>query len=264
MATLTNKRRRELEALRMKMLRGEIRRIARKDGRTLSEAEVNEQVVNFEAFREKVGELESSGSYTARNTSVGGKKPTSASGKYQFVKGSVGPAYNRVKRLAGKGLPEFEELLKHKDAAKADPVLQDMLFTADILQKNIQDKTGKKKPGEGDRLLAGVFAGNQRAASDLYVQGHHTDIKSKNIRDYAREGFDAATALDKQTPDITTVGKQPFEYAPEERQAIANAYKVDPSGEFAGRIQKSIDAQKRNSDSTGRSNIWKVSNSSSY
>ena len=53
MATLTNKRRRELEALRMKMLRGEIRRIARKQGRALSEAEVNKQVANFEAFVRK-------------------------------------------------------------------------------------------------------------------------------------------------------------------------------------------------------------------
>lgn len=238
MATLTNKRRRELEALRMKMLRGEIRRIARKQGRTLSEAEVNEQVVNFEAFREKVKELESSGSYRARNTSVGGKKPTSASGAYQFVKGSVDPAYIRLKRLVGE-IPEFEELLKHKDAAKADPVLQDMLFTADILQKNIQDKTGKKKPGEGDRLLVGVFAGNQQAGRDLYLRGHHTDFTNPNVISYANKGFGAVTA-----PYIATVSKQPFEYSPEERQAIANAYKIDPSGEFAKNVKKSIDAQK--------------------
>ena len=240
MATLTNKRRRELEALRMKMLRGEIRRIARKQGRTLSEAEVNEQVVNFEAFREKVKELESSGSYRARNTSVGGKKPTSASGAYQFVKGSVDPAYNRLKRLVGE-IPEFEELLKHKDAAKADPVLQDMLFTADILQKNIQDKTGKKKPGEGDRLLVGVFAGNQQAGRDLYLRGHHTDFTNPNVISYANKGFGATT-----TPYMATPTQQipVSEYSPEERQAIANAYKVDPSGNFAENVRQSIDAQK--------------------
>jgi len=243
MATLTNKRRRELEALRMKMLRGEIRRIARKQGRALSEAEVNKQVANFEAFREKVKQLESGGDYTAKNKSPAGergKKPTSASGAYQFVKGSVDPAYNRLKRLAGE-VPEFRELLKHKDAAKVDPVLQDMMFTADILQKNIQDKTGKKKPGEGDRLLVGVFAGNKEAASNLYVQGHHTDIKSPRIVAYANKGFGVATA-----PNIATPTQQipVSEYSPEERQAIANAYKVDPSGNFAENVRQSIDAQK--------------------
>ena len=57
------------------------------------------------------------------------------------------------------------------------------------LKKNIQDKTGKKKPGEGDRLLVGVFAGNQQAGRDLYLRGHHTDFTNPNVISYANKGF---------------------------------------------------------------------------
>ncbi len=81
------------------MLREQIQRIAKKQGRSLSESEINKQVANFEAFRNKVKQLESSGDYKAKNKSIGSKRPTSASGGYQFVKGSIDPAYNRLKRL---------------------------------------------------------------------------------------------------------------------------------------------------------------------
>jgi len=193
MATLTNKRRQEIEAVRMKILRGEIQRIAKQQGRTLSNVEIDKQVANFEAFRNKVKQLESSGDYGAKNKSIGGKRPTSAAGAYQFIQGSVDPAYNRLKRLAG-DIPEFKELLKHKDVSKMDPALQDILFTADILQKNIQDATGKKKPGEGDRLLRGVFQGDNKAGGDLYLRGHHTDFTNQKIRDYAYRGFGVKSA----------------------------------------------------------------------
>tara|TARA_R110002012_G_scaffold134977_1_gene288600 strand:- start:10112 stop:13204 length:3093 start_codon:yes stop_codon:yes gene_type:complete len=193
MATLTNKRRQEIEAVRMKILRGEIQRIAKQQGRTLSNVEIDKQVANFEAYRNTTKQIESSGDYKAKNKSIGGTKPTSARGAYQFLQGSVDPAYNRLKRLVG-DIPEFKELLKHKDASKMDPALQDLLFTADILQKNIQDATGKKKPGEGDRLLRGVFQGDKRAARDLYIQGWHTDINNKEVRDYANRGFGVKSA----------------------------------------------------------------------
>jgi hypothetical protein len=80
-------------------------------------------------------------------------------------------------------------LLQHKDVSKVDLVLQDMMFTGDILQKNIQDATGKKKVGEGDRLLIGIFGGNQQAGRDLYLRGHHIDFKKFNIIVYANKGF---------------------------------------------------------------------------
>jgi len=229
MATLTANRRKELEKLRIKMLREQIQRIAKKQGRSLSESEINKQVANFEAFRNKVKQLESSGDYKARNKSIGGKRPTSASGAYQFVKGSVDPAYNRVKRLVGE-VPEFKELLQHKDASKADPVLQDMMFTADILQKNIQDATGKKKVGEGDRLLTGIFGGNQQAGRDLYLRGHHTDFKNPNIIAYANKGFGT-----QATQNL------PFEYSLQEINAIEQAAKA---GADVTAIKRSIDANK--------------------
>jgi hypothetical protein len=94
MATLTANRRRELEKLRIKRLREQIQRIAKKQGRALSESEINKQVANFEAFRNKVKQLERRGEYKARNKSIGGKRTTSASGAYQFVKGSVDFVYN--------------------------------------------------------------------------------------------------------------------------------------------------------------------------
>ena len=193
MATLTSKRRQEIEAVRMKILRGEIQRIAKQQGRTLSNVGIDKQVANFEAFRNKVKQLESRGDYGAKNKSIGDKRPTSARGAYQFIQGSVDPAYNRLKRLAG-DIPEFKELLKHKDVSKMDPALQDILFTADILQKNIQDATGKKKPGEGDRLLRGVFQGDNKAGGDLYLRGHHTDFTNQKIRDYAYRGFGVKSA----------------------------------------------------------------------
>jgi len=107
-------------------------------------------------FMPTVLEIESSGNYKAAN------KTTTARGGFQFVQGSVEPALNRLERRIGKQ-DWGEDLREHKDASKLTPEQQQLLFVADLLEKEGSDAYMKK-----------VLDGDKKASMDAYYKLHHT------------------------------------------------------------------------------------------
>jgi hypothetical protein len=96
------------------------------------------------------------------------KNPTSsAAGLYQFTKGALKTAVNRLKNTVGKdNLPSWaEEAAKHGDATKLDPLKQQILFEADMFQKKGSDKY-LKDIIEKDSI---------DALMDYYNKLHHTN-----------------------------------------------------------------------------------------
>jgi hypothetical protein len=119
---------------------------------------------NLNSFTEKVRQAESDGDWGAKEFSG----ETTARGGFQFVKGSVEPALNRLEKYMGR-MPWRDELLKHKDASKLTPEQQTLLFLGDILEKQI-DKT----PGKGDKLIEKVLRGDSQGMFDAWYEMHHT------------------------------------------------------------------------------------------
>jgi len=113
-------------------------------------------------FMPTVLEMESSGNYQAVNIPQKGKEATSAKGGFQFVAGSVVPALNRLERRLGK--QEWgADLRKHKDASKLTPQQQQLIFMADLLEKDGSDKYMKE-----------VMKGDKQGSMDAYYKLHHT------------------------------------------------------------------------------------------
>ena len=95
------------------------------------------------------------------------KNPTSsAAGLYQFTKGALKTAVNRLKNTVGEdNLPNWaEDAAKHGDATKLDPLKQQILFEADMFQKKGSDKY-LKDIIENDSV---------DALMDYYNKLHHT------------------------------------------------------------------------------------------
>ena len=96
---------------------------------------------------------------------------SSASGFYQFIEGSVGPAYNRVERYFGK--EETEKLFGlakiNKDSSVLSEELQDTLFLADLMQKR-----------RTDELIASILFKRDKEAAKKLVLNHHHTLATKN------------------------------------------------------------------------------------
>jgi len=95
------------------------------------------------------------------------KNPTSsAAGLYQFTKGALKTAVNRLKNTVGEdNLPSWaEDAAKHGDATKLDPLKQQILFEADMFQKKGSDK-----------YLKDIIQNDSvDALMDYYNKLHHT------------------------------------------------------------------------------------------
>tara|TARA_Y100000034_G_C6650245_1_gene284527 strand:- start:27 stop:617 length:591 start_codon:yes stop_codon:yes gene_type:complete len=129
---------------------------------------------NLNSFTEKVLQAESDGNWEALS------KETTASGGFQFVKGSVEPALNRLEKYMGR-MPWRDKLLEHKDASQLFPEQQTLLFLGDILDKKI-DKT----TGAGDALLARIFSGDKQGMLEAYYKMHHTSPEKLTTKNKER------------------------------------------------------------------------------
>ena len=135
---------------------------------------------NIIKFADIVADIESNKDTTAKN------KRTSATGAFQYVKGSVLPALNRMKRYGE--LPDWASELKEKYSKgvtkkEHQELISDLtyeqqrdMFLADMGEKTVV------KPGYGDTLLKGIALGNTEAIKDLYYKGHHTDPDERTIK----------------------------------------------------------------------------------
>ena len=113
-------------------------------------------------------EVESDGDFNAANPN------SSARGGYQFIKGSVVPAVNRLEKYLGP-LPRFDEVRKTGDVRSLSSADQTLLFTADILEKKGSDKLINKFLNADNRK------DKQNAAYEIYTVLHHTTDKKGNI-----------------------------------------------------------------------------------
>jgi len=151
-------------------------------GRTVERLGLPMQVYGaFQNFSDKVAEIESNSNTKAKN------KNTTATGAFQFVKGSVLPALNRMARFGE--LPDWAEPLKEtyskgdisneehrKLISNLNYDQQEAMFLADIFEKTID------RPGYGDYLLRKVAQGDVEAMKELYYKGHHTDPDEATIK----------------------------------------------------------------------------------
>ena len=131
-------------------------------GKHLSRFDVNNQSLHnlLNVFTPAVLQIESSGKYDLPR---GSNPKSSASGGFQFLKGSVEPALNRVEKYLGE--QSFsKELRQHKDTSKLTPQQQELLFIGDLLEKKGSDK-----------LMQGVMDGNKDSMLDAYYKLHHTN-----------------------------------------------------------------------------------------
>ena len=113
-------------------------------------------------------EVESDGDFNAANPN------SSARGGYQFIKGSVVPAINRLEKYLGP-LPRFDEVRKTGDVRSLSSADQTLLFMGDILEKRGSDKLINKF------LNADNKKDKQNAAYEIYTVLHHTTDKEGNI-----------------------------------------------------------------------------------
>jgi hypothetical protein len=142
--------------------------------RTVERLNLPEESYNtFIDFADKVASIESDRRTNAKN------KNTSASGAFQFVKGSVLPALNRMSRFGE--LPEWASELKEAYEEGVDVKQHQKLITGlsyaqqrDMFLADITEKTVKES-GYGDSLLKKIAQGDTSAAKELYYIGHHTD-----------------------------------------------------------------------------------------
>ncbi len=122
----------------------------------------DKSIENLDTFAELVGIIENSGRTRGRNPY------SSASGLYQFVRGSIEPAVNRLKRHIGM-LQWMEDVLITKDASTISREQQTLLFLADLLEKKGSDRWMKEIMNTGDR----------EAMLQAYLQLHHTNPSDK-------------------------------------------------------------------------------------
>ena len=113
-------------------------------------------------------EVESDGDFNAANPN------SSARGGYQFIKGSVVPAVNRLEKYLG-ALPRFDEVRKTGDVRSLSSADQTLLFMGDILEKRGSDKLINKF------LNADNKKDKQNAAYEIYTVLHHTTDKKGKI-----------------------------------------------------------------------------------
>tara|TARA_S200000501_G_scaffold277284_2_gene261109 strand:+ start:4407 stop:7010 length:2604 start_codon:yes stop_codon:yes gene_type:complete len=123
---------------------------------------------NLNELSDFILEVESDGDFNAANPN------SSARGGYQFIKGSVVPAVNRLEKYLGP-LPRFDEVRKTGDVRSLSPEDQTLLFMADILEKKGSDKLINKF------LNADNKKDKQNAAYEIYTVLHHTTDKKGNI-----------------------------------------------------------------------------------
>lgn len=127
--------------------------------------EVSRAVKYALEFAELVGIIESDGSPKAKNS------VTSARGMYQFLRGSVEPAVNRLRKYIGHR-PWMDQALLHKDASKLSWIEQTLLFLGDILEKR-----------GSDRYMVQVLEdGNRGAMLQAYLELHHTNPDEATLR----------------------------------------------------------------------------------
>jgi hypothetical protein len=131
------------------------------DGKEIATQKLNE-------LSDFILEVESDGDFNAANPN------SSARGGYQFIKGSVIPAVNRLEKYLGP-LPRFDEVRKTGDVRSLSPEDQTLLFMADILEKKGSDKLINKF------LNADNKKDKQNAAYEIYTVLHHTTDKKGNI-----------------------------------------------------------------------------------
>jgi hypothetical protein len=142
--------------------------------RTVGRLGLPEEAVGaFTRFADLVSDVESDGRTNAKN------KITSASGAFQFVKGSVLPALNRMARFGD--LPDWASELKEAYEKGVDTKQHQKLITnlnyeqqRDMFLADITEKTVKEK-GYGDSLLKKIAEGSVDAMKELYYLGHHTN-----------------------------------------------------------------------------------------
>jgi len=113
-------------------------------------------------------ESESDGDFNAANPN------SSARGGYQFIKGSVGPAINRLEKYLGP-MPRFDEVRKTGDVRSLSSEDQTLLFMADILEKKGSDELINKFLNADNRK------DKQNAAYEIYTVLHHTTDKEGKI-----------------------------------------------------------------------------------
>lgn len=120
--------------------------------------EIHGAVKNALEFARLVGIIESSSSLVARS------KVSSATGLYQFIKGSIEPAVNRTKKYIGHK-PWMDQVLKTLDCTWLSWIQQTLLFLGDILEKRGSDIWMTRVLHDGDR----------EAMLQAYLRLHHTD-----------------------------------------------------------------------------------------
>jgi hypothetical protein len=162
------------------------------------------ELANVKQFAKRVLTAESSGNWEATNNT------SSAAGGYQFIKGSVVPAINRMEKMLqrdGKKLPQWAVNLKNsynektsdsvhrKMMTKLNPAQQTALFLADISEKTVANTSGL-----GDKLLKGIGSGDTKAEALLYLLGHHTSHQDKGVMNNVRQTWEKLT--DKDQLDI--------------------------------------------------------------
>jgi len=131
------------------------------DGKELATRDLNE-------LSDFILEVESDGDFNAANPN------SSARGGYQFIKGSVVPAVNRLEKYLGP-FPRFDEVRKTGDVRSLSSADQTLLFMGDILEKKGSDKLINKF------LNANNKKDKQNAAYEIYTILHHTTDKEGNI-----------------------------------------------------------------------------------
>tara|TARA_R100001460_G_scaffold62843_1_gene103056 strand:+ start:4730 stop:10717 length:5988 start_codon:yes stop_codon:yes gene_type:complete len=130
-----------------------------------------------EILLNKTKDFESTNRNLARGTNL---SKSSASGFYQYIEGSVVPAYNRMERYYGKQNAQniFGKALINNDSSVLTEEEQDILFIADMLQRK-----------GTDNLIAPIlFNRDNQSAKKLVLKEHHTlrtknkDLYNKTIR----------------------------------------------------------------------------------
>ncbi len=96
---------------------------------------------------------------------------SSASGYYQFLKGSVPTAYNRATNrfFTGEQSKIFQPILNSNDSSAVSESIQDALFLSNMFESKGSDKY----------LAPALFEGNTEASMNAYLYNHHT-LSSKN------------------------------------------------------------------------------------
>ena len=168
-------------------------------------------------FMPTVLEMESSGDYKAVNIPQEGKEATSAKGGFQFVAGSVLPALNRLERRIGKQ-DWGKELRQHKDASKLSPEQQQLLFMADMLEKD-----------GSDQYMTKVMQGDKKGSMEAYYKLHHTAPDEATIR-RANQVFGEVYKGDDMSKENESMNVKPVQGEKEKQMEEANQVLSDEVG----------------------------------